>query len=360
VPKVFVVLLNWNGWRDTIECLESVFRLNYPDFAVILCDNASSDGSTAQIERWARGEIAADCANSELRHFVDPPVKKPIRYSLLNARESPSIAGKEAQLYVLQTGENLGFAGGINAGLRLALAAGGFDFVWILNNDTIIDPGALSAMVGRMTEKSDAGICGSTLLYYHEPRTIQALGGSAYNRWTARGGHLWAGVDSNRIPVPALVEQKMQYVTGASMLVRRQFVEDVGLMSEEYFLYFEEIDWATRAKGKYGLAYAPRSVVYHKEGATIGTARRAALNPVITDYYATRNRLLFTSRFYPAALPTVIASICLSFFHRIALGRFQNAAAILKSCIGSFHSDSGKRYPFDRTAEVSSIRNGVD
>jgi GT2 family glycosyltransferase len=360
VSKVFVVLLNWNGWRDTIECLESVFRLDYPDFAVIVCDNASSDGSTAQIERWARGEIAAGCANPELRHFVDPPVKKPIRYALLNARESPSTAGSEAQLFVLQTGANLGFAGGINAGLRLALAAGGFEFAWILNNDTIVDPGALMAMVDRMKEKPDAGICGSTLVYYHEPRTIQALGGSAYNSWTARGGHLWTGADSNSIPDPVLIERKMRYVVGASMLVRRQFVEDVGLMGEEYFLYFEEIDWATRARGKYTLAYAPRSIVYHKEGATIGTARRAAFHPVITDYYATRNRLLFTGRHYPIALPAVLAAVCLSFFHRLALGRFQNAAAILRSCIDLFNSDSDKRYPFQRQAGVVLNRDRAD
>lgn len=332
LPEVYIIILNWNGWSDTIECLESVFRLDYANFSVVVCDNDSSDGSMEQIRRWAVGDVMAGCANPSLQSMTMPPVTKPIPYRTLDTPSEAAAVPCNEMLLLIQTGGNLGFAGGNNVGLRYALAQQDCDFVWLLNNDTVVDPNALLAMVERMQQGSDAGICGSTLMYYHEPRAVQALGGSVYNRWTARGGHLGAELDCSRTPSREWVESRLEYVVGASMLVRRQFIEQVGLMSEAYFLYFEEIDWATRGKGMFALAYAPNSVVYHKEGASIGTARRAALQSTTTEYYATRNRILFTMRFYPFALPSVAAAICVSVVHRLIHGRIENAFVVLRSC----------------------------
>jgi GT2 family glycosyltransferase len=99
-----------------------------------------------------------------------------------------------------------------------------------------------------MAARPDAGICGSTLLYYDDPSKVQAWGGSVYNRWVARGGNIGSCASTTPLPNAEEVEKKMGYVIGASMLVRRQFLEEIGLMEEGYFLTFEEIDWATRAK----------------------------------------------------------------------------------------------------------------
>ena len=95
----------------------------------------------------------------------------------------------------------------------------------------------------------------------------------------------------------------MNYVEGASMLVTRQFLEEIGIMCEDYFLYFEEADWAIRAEGRFKLAYAPESIVYHKVGGSIGTSSNPAKKSYTCDYFNIRNRLLFTRRFYPTALP---------------------------------------------------------
>ena len=331
VPKAYIIVLNWNGWRDTIECLESVFRLRYPDFRVVVCDNGSADGSIEQIKAWARGEISVGARNEDLAHLTVPPVPKPIPFEELSAEsESKDSRSSSARLILIQTGSNLGFAGGNNVGLRYALAQESCDFFWLLNNDTVVDPNALSALVERMQQRPDVGMCGSTLLYYENPRLVQALGGSVYNRWIARGGHIGLGRNSDDLPSCDAVESRMKYVQGASMLVRREFLEQIGLMSEAYFLYFDEIDWATRARGKYSLAYASQSVVYHKEGSAIGTSVDRAKRSTYSDYYAARSRMLFTKRYFPLACLGVAAMLLGGSLFRYSAGNNSNARAILR------------------------------
>src|ERR1700694_2988487 len=114
-----VILLNWNGWKDTIECLESVFRLNSPDFRVVVCDNASADGSLEKIKQWARGELPAESANPLLSHLTLPPFPKPILYCELTREEAESgTATHSCPLTLIQNGANVGFAAGNNVGLR--------------------------------------------------------------------------------------------------------------------------------------------------------------------------------------------------------------------------------------------------
>jgi GT2 family glycosyltransferase len=291
VARVYVVVLNWNGWRDTIECLESVFRLEYPDFQVIVCDNGSSDGSVEQIRRWARGEIAVEARNPALAELVSPPIRKPIALSEIGDDKDCLHGGAGIpRLLLIKTGANLGFAGGNNVALRYILELCDFDFAWLLNNDTVVRPDALSQLVHRMKERTDAGICGSTLLYYDEPSKVQAWGGSIWNTWVARGGILGNLETAKAVPPVSEVERKMAYVVGASMLVRRQFLEQIGLMDEGYFLTSEEIDWATRAKGRFTLAYAPGSLVYHREGAITGAHRDPSLRSIAETALEARER----------------------------------------------------------------------
>lgn len=331
MPVVYILLLNTNCWRDTIECLESVFRLRYPNFVVLVCDNASTDGSIEQIKAWARGEIVAGVRNPQLGFLTTPAVRKPIPFAELQPdRAGVSTDGSSPRLVLLPTGGNLGFAGGNNVGLRYALADKNCEFSWLLNNDTVVEPGALSALVQRMQQRPDAGICGSTLLYYDRPKMVQALGGSVFHPWIARGGHIGFGQKSDSVPGAETVEKRMKYVMGASMLVRRQFLEEIGLMNDEYFLYFDEIDWATRARGRYALAYAPQSVVYHKEGATIGSSTDRSKRSAASEYYAARSRMLYTKRYVPQAIPLVAAALVAGGLFRYAKGNNAGANAIMR------------------------------
>jgi GT2 family glycosyltransferase len=255
---------------------------------------------------------------------------KPIQFTEVSSSGSGFAEYPSARLILIQTGANLGFAGGNNVGLRYALQQGDCDFAWLLNNDTVVKPDALSQMVCRMEENVEAGICGSTLLYYDAPSIVQACGGSVYCKWLARGGNIGNLTKSSELPASKEVERQMAYVIGASMLVRRRFIEQVGLMSEQYFLTFEEIDWVMGAKGRFQLAYSPSSIVYHKEGGALGSHRLSSQRSALSEFYATRNRLLFTRKHYPIALPMVLAAIAISGMHRLLTGRWGNFSALAK------------------------------
>ncbi len=287
-PAVWIVLLNWNGWRDTDACLESLKGLAYPNFNVVVVDNASSDGSEAR-----------------LRELYP-------------------------KLTLLQSGANLGFAGGNNVGLRYALEHGA-QYVWLLNNDTLVQPDALTELVAKMQRDPGLGLCGSTLLYESARDTVQALGGAHYNRWLGTVKHIGHHEHWPRTVDEREVEERLSYLIGASTLASRNFLEQIGLLQDDYFLYFEELDWAARARGRFRLGYAAKSIVYHKEGSSIGGNDRAkSAKSYTADRYALQNRVRFTRRFYPYALPTVYLGLLIALLNRVRRRQWDRVGLIVR------------------------------
>lgn len=311
-PRVAIVILNWNGWKDTIECLESVFRNNHPNYQVILCDNNSQDDSLIQIKAWAGGRMELTVPeDNPLRNLSFPPVSKPLTYKEYNRSQSETGGSNEdnnVRLILVQTGANLGFAGGNNVGLRYVMARDDFDYVWLLNNDTVIKSDALTQMIRCIKERPDVGMCGSTIPFYHEPDKLWALGGATYNKFIARTRCIGLNQPVNQKIDRKKIERRLKYLAGASILVSRSFLRDVGLMSEDYFLYFEELDWAERAKGRYSMAYAPESIVYHKVSASTGNDSTNKNNRV-SEYFMFKNSLLFTYQYFPLFIPFVFTRV---------------------------------------------------
>ncbi len=328
--RVCVVVVNWNGWADTLECLESLLRCEPGGFTVVVCDNGSGDGSAQRIRDWAEGrlEVAVHPGNP-LRPLSFPPLPKPVPY-VEYGRAAAERGGDpgDPPLVLVSTEENLGFAGGNNVGIRYALARGGFDYLWLLNNDTVVRPDALRRLVEEAERSPRAGIIGSTLLYYDRPGTVQTLGGGTYNWWLGLPRHIGADGDADGA-LRAAARPEMSYVVGASMLVRTSFVREVGLLSEEYFLYFEELDWAARARGRYTLGYAPASVVYHREGSSTGGKASGAKSRV-ADFHFYRNRVRFTRKFAPALLPAVHLSLLFPIARRAARGQWDHVRMLAK------------------------------
>lgn len=294
--KTYIVLLNWKGAEDTIECLESVFKLHYQNFRVVVCDNDSQDGSLEKIRAWADGCLLAPPSSSRLSGLTFPAVTKPVPYVELDRQQAelhePMVS--DCPLVLIQTGGNLGFSGGNNVGIRFALAQGA-EYVWLLNNDTVVAPEALAALVARAGADTSVGIVGSTLRFYGEPDRLQALGGASFVPWRCRASPLGIGSRYGDVSPAAQreIERKTAYVIGASMLVSRRFLETVGLLCEDYFLYYEELDWACRGQGKFKLAYAPDSHVFHKVGAAAGNGSLFSLG------FMYRSRLRFMQTFFP-------------------------------------------------------------
>lgn len=337
-PLVYILILNWNGWQDTIECLESVFNTDYSNYRVIVCDNGSNDQSLPIIKRWADSQISINQPNnSPIRYHFSQKINRPIKYKEYT-REAAEQGGDKAdcatQLVLIQNGANLGFAGGNNVGLRYAISRGDYAYVWVLNNDTVLKSDALMFLVRRMQELPNAGICGSTVLYYRDPSKVQAFGGATFNKsngTTKLIGHFW---DSDAVVNSDYVEGKMDFVLGASMLVSASFLSTIGLFSEDYFLFYEEVDWALRGKEIYQFAYAPGSVVYHKEGSSVGSGSWSKDQSLKLTYYNTRNRLKIINKFYPNALPKVYLSLFYSMLGRIYRCQWQNALIIFMNILG--------------------------
>jgi GT2 family glycosyltransferase len=328
VKRVYVVLVNWNGWADTIECLESLMCMEGGSPWMVVCDNGSNDESVERIRAWAEGRLVAASPGSPLECVRQHTLRKPISWVEYDRQEAEAGGDLAAdpQLVIVRTGTNLGFAGGNNVGLRYALARDDFDYVWLLNNDTVVEPKALAAMISRMAEKSTAGMCGSTLIRYHEPQRIEAFGGGYYCKWIGLPWHVGRTRRTDQVPAPRSAERLMNYVVGASLMVSRQFLKEIGLMNEEYFLYFEETDWAVRARGRFGLAYAPDSIVYHKIGQSIGTTSDPRKKSLLCDFFALRNRIKFTRKYYAYALPAIYISVLTAFVVRIMCRRWSHAA----------------------------------
>ncbi|HET9492000.1 MAG TPA: glycosyltransferase [Methylomirabilota bacterium] len=334
-----VVVVNWKGWADTIECLESLLRSNWPSFRVIVCDNGSADRSFEHLQAWAAGLLDVVVApGNPLRGLLAPPVAKPVAHTSYDRTAAEAGGGpqdRDTRLVFIQTGSNLGFAGGVNVGLRYVLARDEFAYAWVLNNDTVVRPDTLGHLVRRMEERPDAGMCGSTLLSYDPPHLVQALAGARYNKWLGGTWHIGARRPASAaVAEEARVERRLSYIMGASMLVSRRVLEDIGLMSEDYFLFFEEVDWAFRIRGRYALTYAPGSVLYHKGGASTGANMDARKRSLMAERLLIRNRLRITRKFYPFALPTVYLGVLASMLLRLAEREWRKAGTIAAIALG--------------------------
>jgi GT2 family glycosyltransferase len=321
LKKVYVILVNWNGWQDTVECIGSLMQLQYDNFKILVCDNGSDNDSINKIEEWS-GYNSVDY----------------IKYERTEA-ESGGDLSQEPTLTLIRNGVNLGFAGGNNVGIKMGLARGDVDYFWLLNNDTIVDADALTQLVNRMQEGQSIGMCGSTICFFNDRKRIQALGGGYYCKWIGLPLHYGRYFyRESKINIKR-AETLMNYVEGASMLVSQSFINAVGLMCDEYFLYFEEIDWATRSKGSFTLGYAHRSLVYHKVGSSIGTSINPANKSYLCDFYNISNRIKFAKRYYPLTLPTIYLVLFGEVLLRILCGKFQRASMI----IGLMISDSNSK-----------------
>lgn len=330
--KVAIVLLNWNGWRDTIDCILSILCSDYHNFHIIVCDAASTDGSIDNILKWASGQDSIDFLETSRNKSCR--VRFPIEVNRIpaNSNSSTSQIKPDCQLTIIGLGENLGYAGGNNVGLRFALQSKDYDYFWVLNNDTIVLPDALGYLIARMEADPKIGLCGSTLLYYDDPQQVQTLGGSRYNRWLALAKYIQP--PSGRYDAATIsqkdVECQLDMIHGASIFIRKAFLDEVGLMSEDYFLFSEEVDWATRAAGRFRLAYAPQSIVFHKRGKATGNEKDPRSRSKLTDYYNIRSRLLYTKKYHPEALPTVIIGVIGAAFNRLRRGQFDRVQMIFR------------------------------
>nr|WP_148041410.1 glycosyltransferase family 2 protein [Rufibacter immobilis] len=320
-PKIYTIIVNYKSWQDTVECIESLLKIKYANNQIIVIDNASPNNAFEALINWA---------SDYWTHEPDAFAIIPAEYQ--ESSVPPTHTFPNAKLLLYRSSINGGFAAGNNIGIRFALYRNDFDFLWLLNNDTVADkdslPELVKAAILAISTGRKIGMWGSKLLYYQEPSKVQAIGGKL-NLATLTTSHIAEGWEDNSTALPQAIDP--DYIVGASMFISKDFIDEVGLMDETYFLYFEELDWAQRGKRRgFGLGYVPLSRVFHKEGKTIGSSSSGAGKSDLADFHGLRSKIIFFRKFYPERTVQLYASLLTSACLRLARLQFKRGAAVFQ------------------------------
>jgi GT2 family glycosyltransferase len=270
-PRVCCVIVNWNGWRDTLDCLGSLREQSYESLEIIVVGNGSSNDSVERIRRSF------------------PEVR------------------------VIETGKNLGFSTGCNVGIRAGLGEGA-DFVWLLNNDTLCPPDTLDKLVYRAAGSPEAGLVGTVLMYAHDPAKVQAWGGGRVLPLIGFATHFTRPVAFGR----------NCYTTFASVLCRSEVFREIGLLYEGFFMYCDDSDFCLRMqKTRWKIVMAEDTMVLHKEGASRTTSEKPFMTKVVT--VSTLRLIRRQSRWAFIGMP---AFLVLRLGKRIVRGEWKGAKAV--------------------------------
>lgn len=273
-PLVYIVVLNWNGREDTLACLRSLEPVLNERTKGIVVDNGSTDGTPDAVRA--------------------------------------AFAGVE----VLEAGENLGFTGGNNIGLRFALDRGA-DYVILLNNDTVVDPRFLPEMLTVATVSEDIGFV-SPKIYFLDPPDLLWFAGARFSTCTGYGRVIgYREIDRGQYDHVRTIDRPC----GCAVLVSRRLCREAGLMDDRLFLYVDEVEWMLRAR-KHGFkaCYAPKAKVWHKVSASVGRESHPD-----AFYYGVRNTLCALNTHVPCGNRI---SMC---FRELSVTSIHLAALLLSS-----------------------------
>ena len=246
IPKVCIIILNWNGLQDTIECLESLKCITYPSYQVIVVDNGS-EGRDVEVLR---------------DRFKD-------------------------YIYIIENDKNYGFAEGNNIGIRFALENMNPDYIWLLNNDTAVHEESLTELIKTLERDREAAVVGPKICGYENRSTVTTAGGKM--NWLLGFGNNTVRDRTDLSQFDVL--KHVDFVSGSALLIRADVVREIGLLDSKLFLYNEDVDWCLRVKkAGYSILYTPTATVFHKSGASTKYLGENAL------YYNHRNRILIMSK----------------------------------------------------------------
>lgn len=249
-PRVALIVLNWNGLEDTLECLASIERMSYENCHVVVVDNGSEGNEAEIIKREYGGSIS-----------------------------------------LIENSENLGYAAGNNVGIDYALTNFSPDYVLLLNNDTVVDPVFLAELVKLAESSPHIGLVGPKILYYHAPEIIQCTTSEVD---LYRGKIRFTG---DREHDRGVYEQASEtdYVEGSCMLISTRVIEEIGMLDERYFCYWEDLEYCLRAREAGFIAlYCPQAKIWHKG------SRSAEGVSGFSLYFGTRNRFFVIREHAPA------------------------------------------------------------
>jgi len=288
-PRVSIIILNWNGWRDTVECLESLYRISYPNYDVIIVDNGSKDGSLESIEKYAEGLMAVDSKFFEFSRDNKPIKVWECTRDGAESGEHPEedfvVMPTTRRLRIIENDKNYGFAEGNNIGIRYALRDLNPNYILLLNNDTVVDPDFLGELVELAENDLSIGFAGPKVFYYDFNGRNDVISVAGIDLLMNKGYYHRIGAGEVDLGQHNQV-RFVDFIEGSCLLVRSQALRDVGLLNSRYFAYWEETDLCVRGHEiGYKSAYVPKSRIWHKVSSSSPSTMKI--------YYMTRNRLWF-------------------------------------------------------------------
>ena len=319
--SVGVVVVTYNASDVIIDCRESLLSSYDADLRIVVVDNNSPDETVETIRTWATEGSGHSITNSP--YYIYRPHE-----DICLTKTVPQAGATEIAL--LETGGNFGFAAGVNAGLKLLQADPAIDYFWILNPDCIAENTTASTLVNYAQNVGDFSVIGGRVFYKEPHLTIQSDGGRI-NFLT--GICIPFNLYQTGRTTPAPNEAQLDYISGAHMFISRTFLNQAGLMPEDYFLYYEEIDWCCR-RGNLPIRFCAEAAVHHDGGHSLGSATINKGPSSVSSYFTGRSRMKFVRRYKPLALPITFlysAAQALRFFLK---GNIPPGLALLRGICG--------------------------
>lgn len=303
---VYICVLMWNNSIDTIACIRSLQQLDYKAKKIILVDNNS--------DKPYLDEVKNDLENNNIS-LLDIIVDNGFF-----SNTDVTIPINDNSVIILNNDRNSGYGSGNNVGINYSLAQPDCEYIWILNNDTLLERNALSESVEYCKKNDHIAICGSKLIYYPSDNEVQGIAGK-YHKWTVSTSHI-KEVAAVRPGSEGAVT--FDYVIGASMLIKRQVFEKIETFDPKFFLYFEELDLCMRArKAGFNIGTCEASIVYHKESATIGDQRS-----YFSMFHYYRSLKIFLKKHYPFFIPIMYVKMMLFILNSIRKKKYKQASQL--------------------------------
>lgn len=309
-PVLGVAIVAFQSSDVIIPCLESLIASHGVQIKVVVTDNASEDDTVALVRGWARERTARD---PEFR-FTELP--------------ADTGGAPDAALTLLRSDYNGGYAYGVNAALRVLLRDPDIDLFWVLNPDCVVPAETAARYAERGADGAFSLMSGRTV-YCEQPQSIQTDGGRV-SRWSGVCSLVNSGRSAVGTPMPD--PATLDFVTGGNLVASRRFIEQAGLMTEEYFLYYEEVEWAFR-RSDLPLRLAEDAVVLHHGGTAIGSATASRRATPFSNFFNTRNRLRFLRRHRRSAIPFSLAHAFAKAAQLTLAGATDEAHAVLAGAL---------------------------
>lgn len=334
-PQVCIIILNWNNWRDTVKCLESVFQIEYPEYGVIIVDNGSEDDSIYEIKRYYQGDVNTkhnDYKKSLKLIEIEEKDLKTVSPTISDFNQYKS-SPLDEKLVIIKNSRNYGFTKGNNIGIEFVFQKFDSDYILLLNNDTIVDKYFLNELVLVGESAGDIGFIGPKIYFYEYAgklcdNIIQYAGGKQ-NLWIFEPDPIGYGeIDQGQYDK----NMNVDFISGSCMLAKTTMIREIGLMDEEFFSYREENDWCIRAKKKgWRTFFAYKAVIWHKGQ---GSTKNRDLKPFIL-YYMTKNRFLFMKKHADKLQLTIflLHFFLFDFWYRISASLLYHQQPKLVSCL---------------------------